>query len=83
MYPCVCILNKEVNNFLPKLIISFYCIVRVVDFNCQLSWQLLALCQSTWTILDAYLKLRVRNLNFATYLKFATCENTNKINELW
>ena len=25
---------------------------------------------------------RVRNLKFATYLKFATCENTNKINEL-
>ena len=25
----------------------------------------------------------VRNLKFATYLKFATCENTNKINELW
>ena len=24
---------------------------------------------------------RVRNLKFATYLKFATCENTNKINE--
>ena len=23
---------------------------------------------------------RVRNLKFATYLKFATCENTNKIN---
>ena len=31
-----------------------------------------------------YLKLfRVRNLKFATHLKFATCENTNKINELW
>ena len=28
-------------------------------------------------------KHRVRNLKFATYLKFATCENTNKINELW
>ena len=27
--------------------------------------------------------IRVRNLKFATYLKFATCENTNKINELW
>ena len=27
--------------------------------------------------------LTVRNLKFATYLKFATCENTNKINELW
>ena len=27
--------------------------------------------------------VRVRNLKFATYLKFATCENTNKINELW
>ena len=26
---------------------------------------------------------RVRNVKFATYLKFATCENTNKINELW
>ena len=26
--------------------------------------------------------IRVRNLKFATYLKFATCENTNKINEL-
>ena len=26
---------------------------------------------------------RVRNLKFATYLKFATCENTNKMNELW
>ena len=26
---------------------------------------------------------RVRNLKFATYLKFATCQNTNKINELW
>ena len=26
---------------------------------------------------------RVRNLKFATYLKFATCENTNKIHELW
>ena len=25
---------------------------------------------------------RVRNLKFATYLKFATCENTNKLNEL-
>ena len=25
----------------------------------------------------------VRNLKFATYLKFATCENTNKVNELW
>ena len=25
---------------------------------------------------------RVRNLKFATYLKFATCGNTNKINEL-
>ena len=24
---------------------------------------------------------RVRNLKFATYLKFATCGNTNKINE--
>ena len=27
--------------------------------------------------------IRVRNLKFATYLKFATCENTNEINELW
>ena len=27
--------------------------------------------------------IRIRNLKFATYLKFATCENTNKINELW
>ena len=27
--------------------------------------------------------IRVKNLKFATYLKFATCENTNKINELW
>ena len=26
---------------------------------------------------------RVRNLKFATYLKFATGENTNQINELW
>ena len=26
---------------------------------------------------------RVRNLKFATYLKFTTCENTNKIYELW
>ena len=26
---------------------------------------------------------RVRNLKFGTYLKFATCENNNKINELW
>ena len=26
---------------------------------------------------------RVRNLKFSTYLKFATGENTNKINELW
>ena len=26
---------------------------------------------------------RVRNLKFAIYLKFATCENTDKINELW
>ena len=26
--------------------------------------------------------IRVRNLKFATYLKFATCGNTNKINEL-
>ena len=26
--------------------------------------------------------IRVRNLKFATYLKFATCENTSKINEL-
>ena len=25
--------------------------------------------------------IRVRNLKFATYLKFATCGNTNKINE--
>ena len=25
---------------------------------------------------------RVRNLKFTTYPKFATCENTNKINEL-
>ena len=24
--------------------------------------------------------IRVRNLKFTTYLKFATCENTNKIN---
>ena len=28
-------------------------------------------------------RYRVRNLKFATYLKFATCENTNNINELW
>ena len=27
--------------------------------------------------------LRVRNLKFPTYLKFATCGNANKINELW
>ena len=33
--------------------------------------------------LQIYYKVRVRNLKFATYLKFATCENTNKINELW
>ena len=26
--------------------------------------------------------VRVRNVKFATYLKFATCGNTNKINEL-
>ena len=26
---------------------------------------------------------RVRNLKFATCLKFAPCENTNKINEFW
>ena len=25
---------------------------------------------------------RVRNLKFATYLKFATCGNTNKLNKL-
>ena len=31
----------------------------------------------------AYLSGRVRNLKFAIYLKFATCENTNTINELW
>ena len=30
-----------------------------------------------WDIL-----LVMRNLKFATYLKFATCGNTNKINEL-
>ena len=35
-------------------------------------------------LVDITLKLiRVRNLKFATYLKFATCENTNKINEFW
>ena len=33
--------------------------------------------------LDIQKKYRVRNLKFATYLKFTTCENTNKINELW
>ena len=27
------------------------------------------------------IRYRVRNLKFATYLKFATCGNTNKINE--
>ena len=38
-----------------------------------------------WAVsLQHILKLiRVRNLKFATYLKFATCENTDKINELW
>ena len=30
-----------------------------------------------------FISVIVRNLKFATYLKFATCENTNKINELW
>ena len=34
-------------------------------------------------IVLSLLTCRVRNLKFATYLKFATCENTNKINELW
>ena len=34
-------------------------------------------------ILSATHICRVRNLKFATYLKFGTCENTNKINELW
>ena len=34
-------------------------------------------------ISDHFTLNRVRNVKFATYLKFATCENTNKINELW
>ena len=33
-------------------------------------------------ILQLVVSYRVRNLKFARYLKFATCENTNKINEL-
>ena len=45
-----------------------------VDFNA--TKEVKALCKSSDVC-------RVRNLKFATYLKFATCENTNKINELW
>ena len=30
---------------------------------------------------NIFVKYRVRNLKFATYLKFVTCGNTNKINE--
>ena len=37
---------------------------------------------SHWVIVNTA-TYRVRNLKFATYLKFATCENTDKINELW
>ena len=29
-----------------------------------------------------YLLYRVRNVKFATYMKFATCGNTNKMHEL-
>ena len=38
-----------------------------------------------WVLLRKIIETeyRVRNLKFTTYLKFATCENTNKINELW
>ena len=36
-----------------------------------------------FTFLITPLSSRVRNLKFVTYLKFATGENTNKINELW
>ena len=38
---------------------------------------------NNWQQIIAYESYRVRNLKFATYLKFATCGNTNKINELW
>ena len=42
------------------------------------------ICMDSKNISLIYLNIcRVRNLKFATYLKFATCENTNKINELW
>ena len=48
----------------------------------QLTWvkRFFADSGSQWSTLTEY---RVRNLKFATYLKFATCENTNKINEFW
>ena len=32
---------------------------------------------------DEVILIRVRNLKFAIYLKFATRGNTNKVNELW
>ena len=46
------------------------------DFFCGTNY--LKYLKNLWSSHD-----RVRNLKFATYLKFATGENTNKINELW
>ena len=40
-------------------------------------------CTSTRCTIDIAVKtIRVRNLKFTTYLKFATCGITNKLNEL-
>ena len=51
------------------------------------NWQLQALTVNKLNFLkiicwDREFFCRVRNLKFATYLKFATCQNTNKINEI-
>ena len=48
------------------------------------NWSELAGKQKTsvWFVVTSCIVI-VKNLNFATYLKFATGENTNKINELW
>ena len=63
-------INEKVNNILNFPDLSQYFVI----FNfCSYYFSLVSLIQVC----------RVRNLKFATYLKFATCENTNKINELW
>ena len=85
---CKTLHNPTLAVLFLKLLESVKDLLQVKEIECSLPF--LWLCGYRFLLfsiirLESVIKIeiRVRNLKFATYLKFTTCENTNKINELW